>query len=646
MKPSIQQFETKKRTMKKRIAFISEHASPVALLGGADSGGQNVYVAELAAQLAEKGYEIDIFTRWEDFKLPQMIQYKPGVRIIHVEAGPIERIPKEELLPYMDDFTADLLNFIAAERITYDLIHANFFMSGLVAMRLNEKLNIPFVITFHALGKVRKLHQKEQDKFPEERLLIEEELVKKADLIIAECPQDKEDLMNLYLADPHRICIVPCGFNPEEFFPMDKNLSRMALNLEEDDQIILQLGRMVPRKGVDNVIRALSLLDERYNRVKLLVVGGDTEVPDFSANAELNRLRMLAKELLVEDRVIFTGSREREQLKVYYDAADIFVTTPWYEPFGITPLEAMACGTPVIGSEVGGIKYTLIDGKTGFLVPPKSPKLLADRIMLLFSNENLLNNMGEMALKHVHSNFTWEMVADQITEQYENILNSEEQQHLQEVDLIAHAFEDAARTFRAAASALSDQIADAAGCMSTALKKGNKILVCGNGGSAAESQHFAAELIGRFELPYREGLPVISLTADTSVLTAWSNDFGFDEVFARQVQAYGQSGDILLCLSTSGVSPNIIKAMETAAEKEMLCINMLGKGGGKAADHGFINLIVPSESSQRIQEVHLHLIHLLCGLIEKRLFSRPVSSPVYRSATNVNSNGQLFNYGN
>lgn len=632
--------------MKKRIAFISEHASPMAQLGGADSGGQNVYVAELAGQLVKKGYEIDVFTRWENSGLPQSINYHPGLRVIHIEAGPVEQIPKEELLPYMDEFTAGMLDFIQVERITYDLIHANFFMSGLVAMNLNEKLNIPFVITFHALGRVRKMHQKEADRFPEERIMIEEQLVRKASLIIAECPQDKEDLINLYLADPDRICMVPCGFNPQEFFPMDKKLSRTALELDENDKIILQLGRMVPRKGVDNVIRSIPLLDDSLKQVKLLIVGGDTEVPDFNANKELKRLEDLATELNVAGQVIFIGSREREQLKVYYDAADVFVTTPWYEPFGITPLEAMACATPVIGSEVGGIKYSVVDGKTGFLVPPNAPKVLADRISLLLNNKDLLNNMGEWALKHVCANFTWEMVADQISEQYENIFNSEEQQRLLDVELIESAFEDAATTFKNAASVLSEQIADAAGCMSTALKKGNKILVCGNGGSAAESQHFAAELVGRFELPYRNGLPVISLTADTSVLTAWSNDFGFEEVFARQVQAYGQQGDILLCLSTSGNSPNLIKALEMAREKHMLCINMLGKDGGKAAGYGFINLIVPSENTPRIQEVHLHLIHLLCGLIEKRLFSRPATAFAYQSSAGFNSNGYLMNYGN
>ena len=606
--------------MKNRIAIISEHASPIAELGGADGGGQNVYVGEISAQLVQKGYKVDIYTRWENYKLPRVITYRPGVRVIHIEAGPVEVLAKEELLPYMDDFRDEMKRFIREEQVTYSLIHANFFMSGLVAMQLKEALNIPFVITFHALGHVRRIHQKEQDKFPVERLSIEEALVKAADRIIAECPQDKEDLINYYSADPEKICMIPCGFNPDEFFPIDKQLSREALGLDPDAKIILQLGRMVPRKGVDNVIRALALMKQGEN-VKLVIVGGESAVPDPAVSPELKRLKALTIELNVEDRVIFTGRKDREQLKVYYDAADVFVTTPWYEPFGITPLEAMACATPVIGADVGGIKYSVIDGKTGFLVPPKAPELLANRIALLLANENLLNNMGSWALKHVHALFTWEKVAEQMHKLYQTVLCAGEEQYLNDVEMIEEAFEDAAMAFKKASLTLSEQIANAGECMSAALKKGNKILVCGNGGSAAESQHFAAELVGRFEVPFRRGLPVISLTADTSVLTAWSNDFGFEDVFARQVQAYGQPGDILLCMSTSGSSANLIKAMKVASEMNMICINMLGKKGGEAVSYGLINLIVPSGNTQRIQEIHLHMVHLLCTIVENHMFA-------------------------
>ncbi|WP_256007323.1 glycosyltransferase [Pedobacter deserti] len=606
--------------MKKRIAFISEHASPLAALGGTDSGGQNVYVGELAAQLAAKGYKIDIYTRREDQEVAHKVPYCPNVRVIHVDAGPAERIPKEDILPYMSEFARNVRKFMDTEDLSYELVHANFFMSGMVAMRLKEWMDIPFAITFHALGHVRRQHQKERDRFPAERLQIEEELVREADVIIAECPQDKDDLISYYRADARKISIIPCGFNPEEFFPIDKKLSRTALGLADDDKVLLQLGRMVPRKGVDNVIEALALLPEHLSDVKLLVVGGESSGKDQGSDAEIVRLKALATKLGVAARVVFTGRKDREQLKIYYDAADIFITTPWYEPFGITPLEAMACGTPVIGAAVGGIKYSVADGETGYLVPPKSPSELAKKITGLLQDRQLLERFSKNALKHVHANFTWEKVAEQVRQLYVAISEEQERKLSATHKLIDEAFEDAARTFRKSASALNDQVAKAAKCMSAALKRGNKILVCGNGGSAAESQHFSAELLGRFEIPERRGLPAIALTADTAMLTAWSNDFGFSDVFARQVQAYGQAGDVLLCLSTSGASPNIIKALQTAKDMDICCITMLGKDGGEAAMYGDINLIVPSQSSQRIQEVHLHLVHVLCGLIEQRLF--------------------------
>jgi D-inositol-3-phosphate glycosyltransferase len=631
--------------MKRKIAFISEHASPLASLGGTDAGGQNVYVGELAIQLAQKGYEIDIYTRWDNPELPVVMAYMPGVRVIHVKAGPVLQVPKEYICGYMVEFKSNMQHFMEKEKLHYHLVHANFWMSGLVAMQLKEALGLPFVITFHALGHVRKIYQKEQDKFPPERTRIEEELVQKADCIIAECPQDFDDLVNYYHANPDKIKVIPCGFNPKEFFPMNKLRSKKQLDINPDEFLILQLGRMVPRKGIDNVIKALSYLKEESRTIRLLIVGG--EAGDQAADSEMNRLKALTSNLGLEDRVIFAGRKDRQDLREYYDAADVFVTTPWYEPFGITPLEAMACGTPVIGADVGGIKHTVVDGKTGFLVPADAPQVLAEKISLLLHHPELLQTMGRQALEHVHYSFTWKKVATQMEVVYQEIFAAERNTQQLEMQVIAHAFEDAAQTFHHAAAMLNEQISVAAACMSKCLQNGGKILVCGNGGSAAESQHFAAELTGRFEIPYRKGLPVLSLTADSAILTAWSNDFGFDEVFARQVQAYGQAGDVLLCLSTSGNSRNLINAIQTAEKQHMHCINLLGKDGGKVANLGHLNLIVPSFSTPRIQEVHLHLVHLLCGLIENRLFSHQMVPKVEKSKTMpfkmINGNAAVIN---
>ncbi len=405
----------------KKIAFISEHASPLAVLGGVDAVGQNVYVAELAKYLSRMGYGIDVYTRWEDPALPQVVPWLPQVRIIHIKAGPVSTVPKEELLPYMTEFRKNMMRFMEGEDVCYTLVHANFFMSALVAMELKEIMDIPYVVTFHALGQVRRLHQKEQDKFPTERLPIEEETAARAARVIAECPQDKEDLVNLYHVPPAAITIVPCGFCPSEFYPVNRSIARSYLGLDQDENILLQLGRMVPRKGIDTVIEALPYLRHQKNKIRLLVVGGDSEEPDGKKCAEIGRLQKLAEKEGVSSRVSFVGRRNREVLKYYYSAADLFITTPWYEPFGITPLEAMACGTPVIGSNVGGIKFSVKHSATGYLVPPRNPKELAKKIDHLFANPHLIKKMQVNSLRRVHSLFTWNRVAQAIANVYEEV---------------------------------------------------------------------------------------------------------------------------------------------------------------------------------------------------------------------------------
>lgn len=408
--------------MKRKIAFISEHASPLATLGGVDSGGQNVYVAELPKQLIKLGYNVDVYTRKESAAIDEVINWLPGIRVIHIKAGPEKVVPKENLLSLMGEFAGNMIAFIRKEEICYDLIHANFFMSALVASKLKKVFHVPYVVTFHALGLVRKIHQKDMDQFPEERIEIERRILQDADQIIAECPQDKEDMIRLYHAPTEKISIVPCGFSAKEFYPIDKKKARRILQLEPDEKIILQLGRMVPRKGVDNVIKALGEIKKDQKPTRLLVVGGEHDNPDPALSPELARLQKLACEENVHSSVVFTGRKQRGVLKYYYAAADIFITTPWYEPFGITPLEAMACGTPVIGSNVGGIKFTVEEGKTGFLVPPHDPKALAGKIQEVIGNEKLLASMQHNALKRVNKYFTWKSVAALCHDLYEKII--------------------------------------------------------------------------------------------------------------------------------------------------------------------------------------------------------------------------------
>lgn len=403
------------------IALISEHASPLCGPGSVDSGGQNVYVAHVARQLARQKYQVDVFTRKDAAHLPDIVQWHPRVRVIHVPAGPEQHIPKEDLLPYMEAFGRYMVGFCRTRARRYDVLHANFFMSGMAGLHVARTLDVPLVMTFHALGRVRRQHQREADRFPEARFAIEDQLVQRADRIIAECPQDHDDLVHLYQADPGKIDIVPCGFDAAELAPTDRVSARSRLGWEPDTFSVLQLGRMVPRKGIDNVIRAIGDLRRRHEvDARLYVVGGNARRPEDDDSAELARLRQVARTHGVADITHFLGQRDRHELPLYYGAADVFVTTPWYEPFGITPVEAMACARPVIGADVGGIRSTVADRQTGFLVPPNDPTALAAKLALLARQPALGWRMGHAGLRRARALYTWSQVGRSIAHVYDH----------------------------------------------------------------------------------------------------------------------------------------------------------------------------------------------------------------------------------
>ena len=409
-----------------RIAMVSEHASPLADLGGVDCGGQNVYVRHVARQLARLGHRVDVFTRRERPRDPEVVPFDDGCRVVHVPAGPAAVLPKEALLPHMHAFGRHLLNHCARAQASgdgYDVIHANFFMSGLASLAASTRLHLPLVMTFHALGRVRRLHQGSADGFPDARFAIEEMLVQRADRVIAECPQDQADLETLYRARAEQIDVVPCGFDAAEFAPIDRAEARRRLGVPADAFVVLQLGRMVPRKGVDNVIRALSWLP-RGMRARLLVVGGDSPEPDERLTPEIARLRQVARECGVADQVTFVGHRRRHQLRPYYAAANVFATTPWYEPFGITPLEAMACAIPVVASAVGGLKHTVMDGATGCLVPAHEPQALAHALAYLHDHPQVAAAMGRAGLHRARSLFTWERVSELLQGVYQEVITA------------------------------------------------------------------------------------------------------------------------------------------------------------------------------------------------------------------------------
>jgi D-inositol-3-phosphate glycosyltransferase len=408
-----------------KIALISEHASPLAIAGGVDSGGQNIYVANVARQLVRIGHNVDVFTRCDRSLLPLVSKFE-NIRVINVPAGPPVQLPKEQLLPHMDAFARFMIDFMKQEAHPHDVVHANFFMSGLVGLRIKDTLGVPLVTTLHALGRVRRLHQGDSDGFPDARFDIEDELVARSDSVIAECPQDENDLIHLYDADPARIDLVPCGFDRAEFHPLDKRQAREKLGWPQDRFIVLQLGRMVPRKGIDNVVRALGVCHAEHDEsAELYVVGGNSDEANEIATPEIGRLRGIARECDIEAHVHFAGRHGRSELKHFYNAADVFVTTPWYEPFGITPLEAMACGTPVIGADVGGIRYSVAHGETGLLVPPKHPATLAQAIATLARDAALARRMGDAGLARANAMFTWSSVAQALASVYARVSGAE-----------------------------------------------------------------------------------------------------------------------------------------------------------------------------------------------------------------------------
>ncbi|CAN5157036.1 glycosyltransferase family 1 protein [soil metagenome] len=410
-------------TRRPRIAFLSEHSSPVAVLGGEDAGGQNVYVDEVSRNLGSLGFDVDVFVRRDDTTSPDVIAWSPGVRIVHLEAGPPEFVLKDDIWPFMPNFRDAFLRFSVSDDRRYDLIHGNFWMSGWVAAQLRHKLDIPVVQIFHAVGKTKQRHQGSLDTSPAGRIAIEHEVIRSVDRLIAQCPSERQELVEDYGADPAKVVVVPSGVNVARFKPSDRLKIRQQLGLDPDAFVVAYVGRMLPRKDVRNVVRASAILmGQTEAPVQLLLVGGETLEPDPVTTPEIGELQRLAHELGIADRVTFTGRRQPDELRHYYCAGDVAVTTPWYEPYGLTPLEAMACGVPIIGSAVGGITFTVQDGETGFLVPSRDPEALAGKLRYLLVNPDERTRMGHLARLRVEREFTWPVVAERTAALYHELL--------------------------------------------------------------------------------------------------------------------------------------------------------------------------------------------------------------------------------
>ncbi|XVQ84144.1 glycosyltransferase [Microbispora siamensis] len=383
-----------------RIALVSEHASPLATLGGVDAGGQNVHVAALALALAERGNEVVVHTRRTSPDQPDVVPMAPGVTVEHVPAGPAEPLPKDELLPHMSEFGAHLARRWKAE--PPDVAHAHFWMSGLATLTAAEPLHIPVVQTYHALGTVKRRWQGEADTSPPSRIAIERDIGRRAVAVIATCSDEVRELVAMGVPRD-RITVVPCGVDLGLFRPDGPAAPR------GDRPRVLSIGRMVPRKGVDTVVRAM----RQVPGAELVIAGGDP------GDEESTRLRTLADGLGLGDRVRLIGSVSRAEVPALMRSADVLVTVPWYEPFGMVPLEALACGVPVVASAVGGHLDSVAG--CGVLVPSRRPRALSRELGDLLARPDLRAALSAAGARRARARYGWPRIAEQTESAYRNL---------------------------------------------------------------------------------------------------------------------------------------------------------------------------------------------------------------------------------
>ncbi|AEW97508.1 MULTISPECIES: glycosyltransferase [Streptomycetaceae] len=391
------------------IALVSEHASPLAALGGVDAGGQNVHVAQLAAALADRGHRVAVYTRKDHPDLAPTVTLRPGVTVRHVPAGPPEPVPKDELLPFMAEFGRFLAKDWAAE--APDVAHSHFWMSGLATSLACRELGLPFLHTYHALGTVKRRHQGDADTSPPDRIAVETAVGRECDRIVATCRDEVGELRAMGL-HPARTTVVPCGVDPQVFTPDGPRAPRGRLPYR-----LLQIGRLVPRKNAAVSIAALAGLPD----AELVVAGGPPE-GRLDGDPEVRRLRAVARERGVADRVRFTGGVPRTHVPELLRSADVVLCPPAYEPFGIVPLEAMSCGTPVVASAVGGHLDTVADPATGCLVPPGDPGALAAAVAGLLDDADGRRARGAAGRRRVLARYGWDRVAAATERAYHEVL--------------------------------------------------------------------------------------------------------------------------------------------------------------------------------------------------------------------------------
>ncbi len=400
-----------------RIAILSVHTSPLASLGGEKTGGMNVYIRDFSREVARHGIQVDIFTRQQSADAPQILHDEvDGVRVIHIEAGPQAPISVNSVSSYLDQFVAGVRQFTETHSLYYELIHSHYWLSGLVAEALRSLWGVPFVQMFHTLGHMKnQIAQSESERASQERLDGEARVVQRADRLIAATATEKAQLIEWYAADPARIVTIPPGVDLSRFQPVSKNLARDFLGMPRQGKQILFTGRVEPLKGIDVLINAVAYIQrhrpELLAETQVSIIGGDPTA--VRRDPEMVRLQELRCERDLCHTVRFLGAKDQSLLPYFYAAADMVVMPSHYESFGLVALEAMAMGTPVIASDVGGLAHLVRNGETGFLIPRNHVELFAMHMIELLTDENLQAQLGKQATAHAH-NFEWKQVVNRM----------------------------------------------------------------------------------------------------------------------------------------------------------------------------------------------------------------------------------------
>lgn len=409
-----------KITDQKSIALVSIHGDPAIEIGKEEAGGQNVYVRNVGEALAKRGWQVDMFTRKSDANQTVIVQHSENCRTIRLVAGPEAFVPRDEIFGYRHEIVEGLLKFKEENNRQYSLVHSNYWISGWVGLQLQKRLSIPMAHTYHSLGAVKYKSVSTIPMIASTRLSVEKACLENADCTVATSPQEKEHMRSL-VSSKGNIEIIPCGTDIERFGSTDRSVSRQKLNIADDAKVVFYVGRFDERKGIETLVRAVHHSNLGRDENLLLVIGGGSR-PGASDGIERERIEGIVQELGLSAKTLFPGRIDEADLALYYAAADVCVVPSHYEPFGLVAIEAMASGTPVIASDVGGLQFTVVDEKTGLLAPAKDKDAFAVAIDRIVSNSEWRDTLGKNARKRVEAKFSWDGVAAQLDELYTQLI--------------------------------------------------------------------------------------------------------------------------------------------------------------------------------------------------------------------------------